>query len=755
MHYELVSPADTGGTSIAPDFQTDDGDRVKLQSSSGQGFGGTPSYGQTRNAFVATRTSSGWVTTAMNPPAGKITEALDSVPSLTMSLSRTATSAQHDDGALQFVQTAIDGASNPLLPVVRDLTGFSDNYLFSGPAIYVGASADLDHIIFTASTGAHIQFLPGDGPDPVTAGLRLYELVHTGGDAGVLRRVDLDEAEAKLGAQCGADFGGFKADPFDDSGQRLEPSFENAISRDGSKIFFTGYPGADDPAASCSYSANPPRLFARVDGEHTVELSATECERPDCTADVGGAAYQAATPDGDRVVFQTSSQLADSDTDATSDLYLYDFGADGRHLIQASAGDASAPTPGAGAGVEGLTKLSDDGSRVYFVATGVLTTTPNALGQVAAAGAHNLYMYQPADDTTTFVAALAGSDSPLWGTARGQLPARLSNPAGDVLVFTSDAQIVPSDGDTASDVYRFDAVSGELTKVSPGDASLGAIINASRKGAGTTGQGSQVSKDGTRIVFVTAEALQPGDTNAANDVYLWTNGSVEMVSNGHDPEGVSSGSFSISADGRQIAFATGEQLVPEDRDTVVSAYVAREGQDITRTHEDPPVCAEDACQGPQLPLPSLPDPVPPLDGGIGNLPVAEPKFSVKAVTAKGRAQLAKNGSTKLSVTVSAGGAVVATARGSISKRDAVLGTAKADPTKGGVISLTLKLTKAARAELAARGKLAVKLSVTYSKVAVVRSQTLSLKKAKAAKKKAKKPSKKRASAHSVKRDLGR
>ena len=75
--------------------------------------------------------------------------------------------------------------------------------------------------------------------------------------------------------------------------------------------------------------------------------------------------------DGSKVVFSTVQQLVNADTDATRDLYLYDFGQlAGQHLSLVSKGDV---TPGSGADVKNLARMSQDGTHIYFVAGGVLS----------------------------------------------------------------------------------------------------------------------------------------------------------------------------------------------------------------------------------------------------------------------------------------------------------------------------------------------------------------------------------------------
>ena len=759
MHYELVSPADVGGTVAVPGRQTADGARVSVSATNGQGFGGTPSWYEIENALISKRTPTGWTTIPMNVPAspdGRSAQALDYSSDLTTVVSRNASVAQYHAGQMQFDLTGIDGSYLPMSPAITELTGKSSDETPGFVHAYVGSTPDLSHALF--DTSYQFRLLPADSASaPGTIDYRLYEVVGVGTGTATLRRVDVTEGGAELGGPCGAVFGGYNSD----GAGNAEPALSNVISADGSKIFFSGRPTATVLGTACNRATYPLKVFARVDGQHTVELSATECVRVGCSTSSGNATYQSASRDGSRVVFRSNDQLADSDVDSTSDLYIYDFAKPaGHHLTQASAGDATNPTPGAGAAVRGITKLSEDGSRVYFVAGGVLTTSPNSAGQTALLGGNNLYLYEPATNKTSFIGRLDAADSGLWGVTIAQKTAELSNSSGDVLVFTSKAQLTPSDTDTARDVYRYDAATAQLVKVSPGSTADDATTPNTESSTQSKVLPRHVSSDGSRIVFWTVAALSPADVNGKGDVYQWSNGDVELVSDGQDPNGVGVFSYSIAADGNQVAFDTSRRLVPEDGDDTVSAYVARTGDDIIRQPDVTPHCTGDPCQGPDTPKPFTWDPAPPADGGAGNVPSAEPTLRVAKVTATGIAQLVKSGSTKLSVTVSEGGAIVATARGEIDKRAAVLGTAKASPTKGGVTSLTLKLTKAARSELAAKGRLSVKLSVTFSKVAPVYTQTLSLKKAKAkpkakAKTKAKKSKAKKSKAKSIKRNSGR
>jgi len=747
MHYELVSPANTGGTVVNPTGlapQSPDGSRIRLDTGWSQGFdtsSGEPTSmtGGLNNVYVATRTSSGWRSVPTNvsgAPDLFESSAVDASHDLVTSLLQTRSRDQQFAGQEQLAVTSLDAAERKLEPVLANRSGGVDQQIKSAAGQYRGASDDFSHV-FVATAGSN-RFLLTDAGSSISKE-RLYEVLP---DAGVLRRVDVDEAGTVIGQACGATFG-------------FPPVMANAVSRDGSRVFFTAQPGQD---VSCSPSARG-RLFARVDGAHTVEVSASECT-PGCTAVTATPVYQGASADGTRVVFTSTDQLANTDTDATADLYLYDFTkTTGPKLTQLSAGDGTDATPGAGATVQGVVQVSADGSRVYFVARDVLTTAPNALGQAAAAASNNLYVVDTATGATKFVATLDAGDSSLWSAVFRA--AQLADDAGRTLVFSAVTAIAGT-GDSGStrDVFRYDAQAGTLVKVSPTGTGADASIDATDRGSASVAQsGRVVSVDGSRILFATTAALQGEDTNLKSDYYLWTQegggpATIALVGDGQDPLGVSAGS--LSSDGSQVAFATTRRLVPEDNDDAIGAYVARTGNDIERQPPSPRPgdCDPDACQGEYLPPPVVPDPGAPADGGAGNLPVVDPTYRVPKLSAAARAQLAKTGSAKLAVTVSEAGQVVATGTGQVNKQTTTVASAKATATKGGVVNLTLKLTKAARSQLASAGKLTVKLSVTFSKVAPVQTQSVKLTKAKP-KAKAKKKTNKRASSKSAKRKTGR
>ena len=184
----------------------------------------------------------------------------------------------------------------------------------------------------------------------------------------------------------------------------------NAISSSGRVVFFTS------AAAGVCGGFGPPvnEVFARFEGAggvpaHTVAVSepplsgvgsvpgractgvcATAAEHP---AEYGGnAVFGGASLDGSRVFFMTGQPLVNGDRDGGVDLYEADLsGGAVTRLVQVSRGGAGDSTPGLGAGVLGVVRVSEDGSHVYFVAEGRLTGA-NREGKAPVEGEPNLYV---------------------------------------------------------------------------------------------------------------------------------------------------------------------------------------------------------------------------------------------------------------------------------------------------------------------------------------------------------------------------
>jgi hypothetical protein len=446
-------------------------------------------------------------------------------------------------------------------------------------------SDDLSHVFITSGGGT--------SKSPSYWGPGVYEFVGTGNEQPP-RRVDVDNSGSPV-TTCT-----YQQDSKPDYNSSAVSAFN---SGDGRVAVFrvAGGCGGANPAAQA--------IWARIDATTSVDVSASRCTRVDCNAPAD-ATFRGATPDGSRIFFTTTQQLLDADTDETTDLYACDIPSGTpapvgdanpcSPLRQVSAGD---PT---GAIVESFGTVSDNGATALFIAKGVLADNEDALGELAVAGDHNLYVWRQdsahPDGQTSFVARLSNSTA---GGPEGEAP--LSTPDGRYLVFMSAGPLLDTDTDNAYDIYRYEADTGQLTRVSTNVVGVGG--NGPFDASAPT-----ISDDGQKIAFNTTEALSAADGNDEPDVYLWTPVRVSLISAGAVGAGTGGVSLSVNAgersgasagyispSGHDIYFNTRGALTPADGDNNVDIYDARIGGGFSFAPK--PTCTGEDCQPKASPPP--------------------------------------------------------------------------------------------------------------------------------------------------------
>jgi hypothetical protein len=635
MALEMISPPRKGSQPVEEPHLSADGSRARFRTQAA--LAGTPgNLDIIGDPYVATRTAAGWVTSA-TAQAGIFRgwDTFANAKSFTPDFSRWfqlgGTYAQFQGGIGKAFQGQLGAPFTPLSPLLVPHDG--DPKRIETSALQ-GASADHSHLYFNPGEGTggggnrRGAYLPGD-PVPAQGFITDYNVYVAQLDSGGEPSVELlarDRFGKAWGGNCGARLGGVTPD---ESRAANEKRNQGAVSADGSRVYLSTRPG--QPATgNCDPATHKMRILLREESEagpEIEELFASECDRvsPPCSAADGDDFYQGASVDQSKVYFTTNRQLADSDLDGSAaecsttvavsgcDLYLYDASLPvGQRLIQVSAGED--PTPGEGANVyNGIAAISNDGSRAYFVAEGVLTTETNSEGESAQAGVPNLYLYEHQSESLAFVGTLdpgdggdKGANNKLWGG-----PGILALPAlgdGHLLVFASDAPLATDDLDgSLRDVFRYDATAQTLERVSkaaPGGADNGAFdVNGSLGGLReprTLGTDYAefdrwASEAGATIVFETAEALAPEDENGISDSYLWRDGELYLLP-GTATEPV------LSHGGSTVAFITAAQLLPQDGDSTRDAYALREGGGYPIVPAAIP-CAGETCQGP---APSFP-----------------------------------------------------------------------------------------------------------------------------------------------------
>jgi hypothetical protein len=677
--YEMVSPVYKGGFgamhiyAVAPD-----GESVVYYSPGV--FAGAPMgvEGSETLTYIARRGTSGWATESLVPPGTLMPDTPNQDMSSTLGavvaegyFGPESEIASQESTEMAFLSHAI---GSPDTPAAWEVAGRVLETLKKTPLVlpYEGASADLCHLFFENVISTE-GLLSGAGK-----GAHLYELDSgCGGESVALRLVALNNSGKLLSPACSDDVGisgTYAASP--------KNSEFNAISAGGRVVFFTT--GVEE----CSVQTH--QLFVRIGGARTLEVSRPmqpACAEVPCGGATVAAArasadFVGAASDGSKVFFTTSAPLVEGDKDEGEDLYMARIGCPSGEgeACAAEAGNAKVTAlvqvshdahVGEAAEVQGVVRVAPDGSRVYFVARGVLGEGAGAEGGSPVAGADNLYVYDSASGRVAFIADLCSgpgssgsaedarcpgdlsagaagrNDSELW-LSQGE--AQTAGADGAFLVFSSYGQLSADDTDTASDVYRYDAGTGALIRVSIGeegfdangnDDSFDASVANGRWGGSVIAQNEMgtraISEDGSPIVFTTAEPLSPKASNGLANVYEWREvpgrgeGAVSLLSGGSGDQPVNDAAMSPS--GRDVIFVTTQGLLPQDTDGAPDIYDARLGDGFPAAPAPRQPCSGDACQGPLTNPAALLVPGSAVQAAGENLP-APPAKAVPATAKK-------------------------------------------------------------------------------------------------------------------------
>jgi hypothetical protein len=699
--YELVSPPFTEGYPILGDTAISSagvvaisGDGSRAIAVSLGAFAGSASDTGFGAFYELTRGGSGWVASPLAPSPTRfpyqrflaVSEDLSSsawaVREPSQSINAQELYLREPDGS--FVKVG------PLIsPSVASGPAAGDYDGVAAEAQFAGASSDLSDVLFTIATQG--KYWPFDTTIQTTAPPSLYEYTGTGDSEPALVGVSGGAGSHTLISQCGTSLGG-------------EHSYDtyNGVSNSGATVYFTA---EHKSTASCPGGAQPAvdELYARIDGSETVAISEpTSAQCADCSTGARGAAeFQGASADGSKAFFTTAQELLPGQTG--TNLYEYDFdNLPGEKVVLVSRGAANPE-------VQGMARVSVDGSHVYFVAKGVLTNEPDlslAAGhQSAVAGADNLYVFERdaryPDGHVSFVAALSPSDAADWRAEDGR-PVQVNQcqsteagcEAGRFLVFPSSEDLTAGDTSTVSQLFEYDALRGELVRVSVGqraaegyECPVTHVVEEGYNCDGNTDRDSveipapgytvssapsstestmALSNDGAYVFFTSSDGLTPlaqftsnhvinifggrevlarnvyeyhsavgaGGAIGEGDVYLISDGR-DLTLRGDETSGVQL--YGSDASGGDVFFSSGDQLVGQDTDTQVNVYDARVDGGFPAP-VSPVECAGEGC----LPGSSAPPPFGSATSssvaGGGNL-IPPPVVSPRVVEAKTKPKL--------------------------------------------------------------------------------------------------------------------
>ncbi len=655
--YEMVSPVVKNG--YYPNLAAQDPSSAWAQVSP---EGGAIAYvangafpGSATNAsidfYMASRGERGWSTEALLPPQAFSYNQLLVSPTFAAfspDLSKAILLDATDSPSLVSGEPEITAAEAANLFLRDNVTGAYSLLNVAAPGLHPlpyepivnGASSDLTTVIFNAEASLTPE-APASGVD------NLYE--SSGGALGLLSQVPPDGASScgPTGPACipasNAKFGVENADT--GQGRQGQGSLVRAISSDGSHIFFTA----------------EGNLYVRENAATTIQL-----DGPHGPGGGGGGVWATAAGDGSKVFFYDEASAGLTvDTVPGSGKNLYSYDTQTETLTDL--------TPGPEAGVKGVVgEASEDGSYLYFVATGVLTSEKNSLEQEAQVGGENLYLSH--DGVISFIHTVLDSSGLLYQDEYHDYhgAARVTPDGRHLAFFAEDRDEFSRNNRGAplfAELFEYSADSGGLSRLC---ACVGSEFSQQQWNASPFHQedglfqyNRALSDDGGRIFFDSVEALLPRDTDGRSNVYEYeqdgvgscdvASGCLYLVSSGTSDQ--DSTFVDASADGGDVFITTSQQLVPADIDAAYDLYDAR----VEGGFPSPPApapCLGDACQ-PASQIVNDPAPASFSFSGAGNAaPAPAAKPARKSRTPKKKAGRARTKKRPVKGKAKAGGANV-------------------------------------------------------------------------------------------------
>jgi hypothetical protein len=604
--YELVSPANAGGTALFPVGPNS----AEATNPARFAFGGVldtiPGSGDPPNTkgdlYVATRTGMGWETkyvgipdTETNLVSGPPWEpnTFDNLLFGPVAGVRTNTDMSEfidwKDTNIGFAEPA------PALyfePRVWAADGESLGEWPTGPGYAPGPilnqSADFSHYYFEAG-GDLIGGL--QGPFEYNNGNAFDNNTLT----GTVSQIDFDSNK----------------DPINIRGVP-------ASSMDGSRILMSTGHCAAQTLTGCAEG----EMYMRVNDAVTYDIAKGHSLR-----------YVGMTSDASTVYFTSVEQLTPEDEDTSADLYMWKEATDSLTLISVGTGGSVGNSDACNAAWTTKCGVLPYENR-FFSSYEKGSINGNGLSDNAiASGSGDIYFYSPEtlDDekgvpneenlyvyrngAVQYVTTLnTGSFCPTERfnyqvCSAGPVIRIQVSPDGAHMAMLTASRLTGYENAQHTEMYSYEPGTGELVCVSCGSANSAATSNT-----WASSNGIFMSDDG-RTFFSTADPLVARDTNGLRDVYEYVEGRPQLISSGTsaiDSQNVNSGLFfaglsGVSADGVNVYFSTYESLVPQDHNgSFLKFYDARTGGGFPFVATLAPCEAADECAGSGSSPPTLP-----------------------------------------------------------------------------------------------------------------------------------------------------
>lgn len=604
------------------------------------------------NQWLAVRTAQGWRASDVTPTGSSLQSRYQAFSSdLTVGILRAQNQPANnlppltEDAPLNcnVLYSRTDSGYRTLFGATETPGFCGFNIEFGGGNAGTATIPRYSHLLF-ASEAALVE--PAVATEEASQEFNLYESI--GGRARLVNILPGGEPDPN------AMFGGPSPDSYGagahESDEEKQPNLSNAVSADGSRVFWTDLKTGN--------------LYVRENGTTTVPVS----------AGAEAANFWTATPDG-KYVFYTEGEK------------LYRFDASTHTRVQLAGSGAAVK------GVIGINETGEDGAYVYFVAGGVLATNENVNKEKAQAGecrtdrsgfrgkpvqeeeegripagrGCNLYVLH--GGASTFVAALSAQDNAFprtgafpygdWQASLGNRSAEVT-PDGRHLAFMAREpltgyenrlelkKLAPGALQAAFQTFVYDAESGRISCASCNPTGAPPSESTGYPEAGTVDPGASepvpsgteleavaymhrwINDAGTEVFFTTPQALVPQDTNGREDAYEWeqegagpscpralrpmaNGGCIFLLSGGTSTD--QSAFVDASANGSDVFFTTRAALVPQDLNLNVDMYDARVNGGFSGVSL---ACTGTGCQGvpPAPPLFATPPSV--TFSGVGN-----------------------------------------------------------------------------------------------------------------------------------------
>ncbi len=306
------------------------------------------------------------------------------------------------------------------------------------------------------------------------------------------------------------------------------PCFQPLLSSDGRYVAFTSW--ATNLAAS---DANGSGADIFVKDLQTGVLTHASVN----SAGQGGndiSAYASFSADGRFVTFYSyATNLVVGDTNDQTDVFLHDVVSGATERISSNNGG-------------GFSSVSSDGRFVAFEQYGAITTIAvrdRLLG-------------------TTKTVSTTSNGSPVFSSSP------VISDDGRYVAFATAFNLIDSDQNSSSDVYRVEVSTGKKELATPGTAAHGAGLQFP----------TSMSADARFITITSANSYSFFDSNAMLDVYVadMSDGGIELMSWAYGAVAANdnSGLATISADGRYVCFLSeATNVVPNDTNGAYDVFL--------------------------------------------------------------------------------------------------------------------------------------------------------------------------------------